>query len=318
MRTFQKILQELKTVVQTHQPGQVLTPPPSMPSVQINNRRLNYVAMGLENGEDKPCVLFLHGFGGFFMDWPRVMMTVSRHARVYAIDFPGWGFSEINRHARSMEDDVRVIHKFIQALDLKRVILCGLSYGGGLAWAAAAMNVPRVEHAVLLNPMPTSPLEFMKSPIYRGIFLINLSPATAFTGHKFLTKAHYKVICRENLLNDRLLDTFYLDLAYLVMKQPSMPFLLHLHARAARELDWTEWENRLASINIPVTIMHGKEDKVFSAEASLRLHEIIPHSKFIEVPNCGHAMVFDQHKRVAEQLIQILSADPVKSGLVGR
>lgn len=292
-------------MVQTHRPGDVLVPPPSLPSVHINGRRVSYASMGLDNDPDKPAIVLLHGFGGFFMDWPRVMAPLSRHTRVYAMDLPGWGFSEINRQARSLEDDVQAVEDFIRALDLKRVILCGISYGAGLAWAAAAMGMSRVERVVLLNPMPTNPLEFMTSAIYKGIFLLNLSPASAFLGHKLMTKSQYKVICRENLLNHRLLDTFYLDLAYLVMKQPSMPFLLHLHSRGARELDWADWEHRLAGARTPVTILHGLNDRIFPREASQHLHDLIPHSKLIEVPDCGHAMVFDQHKKVSDHVLSV-------------
>lgn len=273
--------------------------------------------MGLDNDASKPAVVLLHGFGGFFMDWPRVMVPLSKHARVYALDLPGWGFSEINRHARSLSDDLTVVSDFIHVMGLKRVILCGLSYGGGLAWAAASTGMPHVERAVLLNPMPTSPLEFMTSNLYRGIFLLNVSPSVAFTSHKFLSKSHYKLICRENLLNDRLLETFYLDLAYLVIKQPSMPFLLHLHARAARELDWADWEMKLAGTRIPVTIMHGREDRIFPPEAARHLHNIIPHSELIEVPECGHAMVFDQHRRVSDYLIQLVESKASDSQGVG-
>lgn len=306
MRKFQHVLHELKDVVANHKPGQILTPPPSLPFITLNGRRMSYAAMGLDNDADKPAVVLLHGFGGFFMDWPRVMMPIARHARVYALDLPGWGFSELNTGAKSLEDDVAAVRAFIDELKLERVILCGISYGAGVAWAAAASNVPRIQRAVLLNPMPPNPLDFIVSPVYQGIFALNLSRPASVVGHKMMRKSHYKMICKENLLNDRLLDTFYLDLAYLVVKQPKMPFILNAHAKGARDVDWADWEHRLAGTRVPVSILQGLNDKIFSFNSASHLHELIPHAELIEVPDCGHAMVFDQHRKVSDFLIHAL------------
>jgi len=82
-------MHELKDVVANHKPGDVLTPPPSMPSMMMNGHRLSYVEMGEDTTSENPAIIFLHGFGGFFMDWPRVMMPVARHTRVFALDLPG-------------------------------------------------------------------------------------------------------------------------------------------------------------------------------------------------------------------------------------
>lgn len=305
MRGFQKILAELREVVGRHQPGEPLSPPHSMPSIEINGYRLSYVAAGVENS-NLPPVILLHGFGGFFMDWPRVMAPLAKLTRVYAIDLPGWGFSELNPHMHALEDEVKVLGSFLQRLDLKNVILCGISYGAGVAWASAALHLSRLSRAVLLNPMPPHPMRFLRSPIYRGIFLLNSTRLGNRYGTKILSKSQYKIICRENLLNDRLLDTFYLDLAYMVIKQPKMTEILFRHAIGAKKVDWNVWEHRLAGIKIPVTILQGEQDRIFSMKSSTYLQGLIPHSQVITVPDCGHAMVFDQHKRVSDLIIHEL------------
>ena len=311
MRAFQQVLAQLKDVVANHKVGEELTPPSLLASLEINGRRVSYATMGLDNPADgpnaKPAVILLHGFGGFFMYWPRVMAPLSRHTRVYAIDLPGWGFSELNPNGRSLEDDVDVVDQFIKQMKLDRVILAGLSYGAGVTWAAAAMNVSRIKRAILINPMPPHPVKWITSPIYQGIFALNKSRAAAVLGHKMLRKSHYKMICRENLLNDRLLDSFYLDLAYLVMKQPKMPLVLNAHARGAEAVDWNDWEHRLAGCRVPVSILQGQDDKIFSMDSAWHLHELIPNSELIEVADCGHAMVFDQPKKLAEFLVQQLT-----------
>lgn len=316
MRRFHKLLQELKEVVQNHKPGDVLAPPPLLPSVEINGRRLSYAAMGLEHDPARSPVILLHGFGGFFMDWPRVMAPVSHHTRVYALDLPGWGFSEPNPNSRAMEDDVHVIRKFIHRMGLRNVILVGLSYGGGVAWASAALGVPFLQRVILLNPMPPHPLRYLRSPVYRSIFFMNLVESIGYWSHRAMNKSQYKVICRENLLNDRLLDSFYLDLAYLVIKQPKIPFMLGTHARGARRLNWNDWEHRLAGARVPVSILQGLDDRIFSLESARFLQGLIPHSELIEVPSCGHAMVFDRPKVVSDHILRFILGEQERPGAI--
>lgn len=305
MRSFQKLLHELKEVVEKQKPGDELTPPPAMPSMQINGHRLAYVDFGTEQPGVAPVIL-LHGFGGFFMDWPRVIAPLAKVTRVIALDLPGWGFSEPHPNANSLEDEVRVLGAFITRLGLQNVTLCGLSYGAGVAWASAAMHLPRVSRLLLLNPMPPHPLRFLHSPIYRAIFFLNARRRIGLIGIKLMTKSHYKLICRENLFNKRLLDTFYLDLAFRVIKQPKMPLILFKHATGAKLVDWNAWEHRLAGIRIPVHILQGENDRIFSVKSATELCAMIPGATLTTVPRCGHAMVFDQHKRLSEFIIRDL------------
>lgn len=316
MRGFQKIIQDLKVLVESHRPGDALHPPESLPSLEVHGRRLSYVSAGAERDSSIPPVVFLHGFGGFFMDWPRVMAQVSRHTRVFALDLPGWGFSEPNPHVRTLEDEVGAVNEALASLGLHRVILCGISYGAGVAWAAASLGLPRVSRVVLLNPMPPHPLRYLHSPLYRAIFFLNQFGAANTFGHRLLNKSQYKMICRENLLNDRLLDTFYLDLAYAIIKQPKMPAILAAHAKGAREVNWNDWERRLSGVRMPVSILQGLQDRIFSLDSARFIHRLIPTSELIEVNECGHAMVFDQHRKVSEFIIRQLTAGSVGGSMI--
>jgi pimeloyl-ACP methyl ester carboxylesterase len=315
MRQFQRVLAQLKSLTQNHKPGDTLTPPPLLSHVLVDGYKIYYAHMGPEVESDKPAVILLHGFGGFFMDWPRVMAPISKHTNVYAIDLQGWGFSEMNPKAGKLEDEVVIIREFIRQLGLKSVVLCGLSYGAGVAWACAASHLPQLHRVVLINPMPPNPLRYLISPTYRAIFTLNRSRLVAMLGTKLLFKSQYKIICRQNLLHDRLLDSFYLDLAYLVMKQPKIPVLLHAFSRGADKTDWAEWEHKLAATRVPVSILQGLEDRIFSYESAQHLHDLIPHSELIEVPDCGHAMVFDQPRKVSDFLIDSLDRFEAKVNL---
>src|SRR4028118_485840 len=67
------------------------------------------------------------------------------------------GASEPHRAFRS-EDNAAIVGEFLQRLGLENAVLCGLSYGAGVAWAAAAQGAERVSRIVLLDrkTMPRS------------------------------------------------------------------------------------------------------------------------------------------------------------------
>jgi pimeloyl-ACP methyl ester carboxylesterase len=305
MRYFTRLLSELKELAARHKAGETLTPPSLLSSVKIHGRRVSYFHMGLRH--KGPAIILLHGFGGFFMDWPRVMAPLARRHRVYALDLPGWGFSEPRDNTIGIEDDVGVIDEFIKHHQLEEVILVGISYGAAVSWAAAASKIPGLKKLVLLNPMPPFPLRHLKSPLYRAVFVLNSFALTARLGSRLMNKYQYKLICKENLKNHRLLDSLYLDIGYLVLKQPFVHQNLHIHSTKARSTDWKRWEDRVKEIDIPVTIMQGMDDRVFTIESARYLHGLIPGSKLIEVEDCGHAMVFDQHRKITAYLMQSLS-----------
>jgi pimeloyl-ACP methyl ester carboxylesterase len=318
MRLFQRIVRELRAGALKQQPGEVLRPPALLPSILIDGRRLSYAAMGLDHSEKTSPVVFVHGFGGFFLDWVKVMAHVGLHSRAYALDLPGWGFSELNPHAAGIQDDAEVVHALIESLGLRDVVLCGISYGAGVSWAAAAQKIPNVRHVVLLNPMPPRPLEFMHSTVYRGVFTLNTSLSAAVFGHRFLSRSMYEMICRETLLEGGLPDEFYLDMGFRAIKQPGVALMINAHAKAARGINWLEWEEKLRGVQIPVSILQSPEDAVFSPASAQHIQSLIPNSQLIEVLKSGHAMVFDQHKKISDFLIKIIeSNETIKVSNVG-
>jgi pimeloyl-ACP methyl ester carboxylesterase len=317
MRLYQRIVRELKVGALQQTPGEILHPPAILPCIEIEGRRLSYAPMGLAKAGRTSPVVFVHGFGGFFLDWVKVMANVGQATDCYAIDLPGWGFSEANPHATGIEDDAEAVSAFIEALGLKDVILCGLSYGAGVAWAAAALRIPNVRHVVLLNPMPPRPLDFMRSPLYRGLFTLNTSLSATVWGHRFFNRMMYEAICKETLLEGHRLDEFYLDLGFRAIKQPGIALILYAQAKGARETDWVEWERRLARVRVPVTILQSPEDKIFPMESARHLQSLIPGAALVEVQGSGHAMVFDQHRKVSDFVCTLLEGSeiPAVSGI---
>ena len=77
---------------------------------------------------------------------------LSKSFTVYALDYPGHGFSDIPRTDYDPNLFVETVEGFLDKLDLKEVTLAGISIGGVIPLLIAAKQNPRVKKVIAINP----------------------------------------------------------------------------------------------------------------------------------------------------------------------
>ena len=120
-----------------------------MPIVTLPSGVVNYT----ELGHGTP-ILLLHANPGDQRDFAAVMEPLSRHGRVFALDWPGYGQSPALPDAETLtvEDIYQVLDEFVVTLGLKDLLLIGNSLGGNAAVRLAACHPQRVRGLVLVAP----------------------------------------------------------------------------------------------------------------------------------------------------------------------
>jgi len=100
--------------------------------VEVLGSQMAYVEAG-----EGPVVLFQHGNPTSSYLWRNVIPHVAPHARCIAPDLIGMGASDKPDIAYGVEDQARYFEAFIEALDLKDVVLVLHDWGSalGLDWA---------------------------------------------------------------------------------------------------------------------------------------------------------------------------------------
>jgi pimeloyl-[acyl-carrier protein] methyl ester esterase len=93
----------------------------------------------------------------------------------------------------------------------------------------------------------------------------------------------------------------------LILNQPSHEFHIPKHLTKEmllsdlNRLKTEDYREVLSSINIPVLIIHGKNDKIASVENALYLSKHIPQSKILLFDGCGHAPFIEDKHRFEEE-----------------
>ncbi len=116
--------------------------------VTVQGLKIYYEAAG----EGAPVVL-LHGWGVDSGNLRPLLKEIKDKLprRVYALDFPGFGYSEQPPRSWDVGDYSRFLEEFLDALHLEKVDLIGHSFGGRVAIKLTSDTGKRVGRLVLID-----------------------------------------------------------------------------------------------------------------------------------------------------------------------
>ncbi len=249
-------------------------------------------------GEGQP-VLLVHGSGpgvSAYANWRLTIPALSKFYRVIAPDMVGFGFTDRpEKYNYSMDNWVKHIIGFMDALEIDKAHIVGNSFGGGLAIATALRYPERIDRMVLMGAAGT------RFELTEGLNAVwGYTPSI------------------ENMRN--LLDIFSADrsrvtdelarLRYEASIQPGVQESFSSMFPEPRQ----RWVDALASSEIEIKtlpnetlIVHGREDRVIPLSSSLRLAELIKHSQLHVFGQCGHWTQIEHTDRFNQLLINFFN-----------
>ena len=241
---------------------------------------IRYLDAGDSSG---PPVVLLHGVGmdAASVSWRYALPALGRDHRVIAPDFPGYGESEKPNRAYTNEYYLRVLDGLLDALDIGRVKLVGISMGGAVAVGHALEN--EVERLVLVDsyglgrdaPWRPGGYALLRTPGIDGLLgagLLNPAVVTGALGSLVVSAP----------------AGFVTDVANTVGPAAARAVgSWQRHEFRACGLR-TCYLDRLHEIATPTLLVHGREDPLFPLAWSKRAHERLPDSRLEIFEACGH------------------------------
>ena len=89
---------------------------------------VHYVDYG--GDREGPTLVLVHGLGGSHLNWDLLAPLLTPHARVLALDLPGFGRSEPGSRLASVQANVDVLERFLTEVAGGPAVLIGNSMGG--------------------------------------------------------------------------------------------------------------------------------------------------------------------------------------------
>src|ERR671930_2561530 len=264
--------------------------------------RLRY----LRAGSGPSALILLHTVRTQLDHFQLVIPKIVHSFRVYAIDMPGMGWSDIAPGASYTEPALRsAIVEFVKTLDLDDVTLAGESMGATVSLTASTELEDRVRRVFAFNPYDYSKgvgRANRVASIYVGSArLAAIGPAVT----RMENKPVLGIVLRGGLLDGSKLPSHYLAELRRVGRRRGYP-------RVAREV-YRNVDSTIAAralygrVTAPVTLIYGDHDwsHVPEREANLSL---LPGGRSISLPHTGHFAALQQPARVAEILLENHSA----------
>ena len=115
--------------------------------LQTNAGRIRYIKTG-----QGPTLVLLHTLRTQLDLFEKVVPDLAKDFTVYALDFPGHGYSDIPKARYDAAFFTRAVESFLDSLDLRGVTLAGVSIGASIGLIIASRGNPRVCRIVAINP----------------------------------------------------------------------------------------------------------------------------------------------------------------------
>ncbi len=127
--------------------------PTTISYFDVNSLDLRIRIQEVRNENSDISIVFLHGSPSSLTAWNGYLKDslLIRKASLYAIDRPGYGYSNFGNEMPSIKEQARVLNELIQAKNIRRIIVVGTSYGGPLAARMAVLNKD-IEAVVMISP----------------------------------------------------------------------------------------------------------------------------------------------------------------------
>jgi pimeloyl-ACP methyl ester carboxylesterase len=249
-----------------------------------------------------PPIVLLHTVRTQLDHFQLVVPRITDAFTVYAVDFPGMGWSDIVPGASYQEPALRAaIVRVVEELDLSDLTLAGESMGATLALTASVDLGGRVRRIVALNTYDFADGVKRASLFARLVAGSIEAPVVGPTIARLENRHILGRVLRGGLQDPRHLPDHYLRELGRVGRRPGYPVVARAILRNLGSL--IAARDRYARINVPVTLVYGDHDwsRPSDRQASI---ESVPGADHIVMRDTGHFASLEAPAQVARILLE--------------
>ncbi len=235
-----------------------------------------------------PAIVFVHGAILDHSQWDPQVEALSEEYTTVVYDVRGHGRTGgSNRPRYSVELFADDLAALVEALDLDRPVVCGLSMGGCIAQVYAARHPDRVSGLVLAGTFTPELLD-RSEWFQRSVLLRATVPPVRLLGYERVEKALV-------WLHERLSKGARGDYERIEEVRSSGPRMTtEEFAKVIRAVaSFHETDLDLGAITAPTLVLYGENEPPFMRRHGPKLAAALPEVTLREIPGAGHASNLD-------------------------
>jgi pimeloyl-ACP methyl ester carboxylesterase len=279
---------------------------PNIPiqAVEIGGNKLRYIKTG-----KGPALVLLHTLRTQLDLFEKVVPELGKHFTVYALDYPGHGYSDVPRARYDADFFVVAVEGFLDKLNLRDVTLAGVSIGGSIALIVAAKRNPRVARVFAINPYDYAKGRGMARSSLAG-WLVTYTALVPVVGETVMRLRNFlimKAVLNGGVADPKSIPPSLMKEMYLVGNRRGQyrAFLSLLrHAKS-----WEAATKDYGRIDVPVLLIWGDRDWAHVPE---REHDrsLINKADMTTLAPGGHFLPLDRPRELTQAIVSFAGGAP--------
>jgi 3-oxoadipate enol-lactonase len=248
-------------------------------------------------------IIFIHGFPFNKSTWQPQMAFFQKTHRVIAYDIRGFGASLAGKEKASITLFADDLVRFMDALEIEKAIVCGLSMGGYILLNAMQRYPDRFKAIILADTQCIPDTEMVREKRSETILHIEAN------GLKMFADGFIKNVFTPHALDSK--KEMVEATRKIMLDTPPETITGGLSALAER----AEMCTLLKDLFIPTLIICGREDMVTPVSQSESMHVEIAHSVLRIIEKAGHLSNLEQpkmfNKAIEDFVLNLKENDPL-------
>jgi pimeloyl-ACP methyl ester carboxylesterase len=270
----------------------------SIEYANIGSVRVRYLKTGRG-----PNLVLLHTLRTQLDIFRAIIPRLATQFTVYAVDYPGHGWSDIPNAEYAPENFYQWTEAFLETVAIDAACVVGISIGGTIALVLAARQNPRVTRVIAINPYDYPPAGGIRSSSLLARLI--LGPA----GVPILGATLMRL--RNRFVSDKIVAG---GVASAEALSPQLSAELHEvgerrgHYQAflrllSHERRWSEARNLYSQIKIPTLLVYGEQDWAPIAQRE-RTGRLIPGVVVTTIGDGGHFLSLDRPAELTDLIVR--------------
>lgn len=255
--------------------------------IDLDGTKVRYIKIG--NG---PTLVLLHTLRTQLDIFQKMIPELSKSFTVYAVDFPGHGWSDIPKKDYTLDFFVDSVERFLVKLDLHDVIFTGVSIGGSIPLVIAGKNNKRIKGVISLNPYDYDGKGPARGNLVANFFMsIIFLPILGETFMRMRIRIIEKIIFQGGVYDPNNLPASFLEECFVVGERPG--YLAGFINLIRNSRSFVQAHDSYKTISVPTLVIYGEKDWATQEDRDKTL-SAIPDAELEIINESGHFITLEK------------------------
>ncbi len=266
---------------------------------EYNGKKMAYKVDG--DDSQKPLVL-LNGIMMSMASWEAFIPNLMKHRKIIRIDMLDQGISDKMDTNYTLEDQAKAVIALLNSLNIEKYDIFGISYGAHVSLNVASIDTERVDKLIVFNCLPNTNnllrdigVSWKLAAKYNDpeLFFYNTIPIVYSA--KFYDEQSEWFEARKPLLISVFNEAFLNSMVRLITSGESY-----------------DVRGKLKDIKANTLVVGSSDDLLTPANLTKTISDGISNAKYVEIPDCGHASMYEKPDEFISTLVGFLAHEGVK------